>query len=71
VELSIKLEDPQKAALLFGPMDQHLKMIREALGVQVFAREGQVKVTGSAKNVSRAAAVLERLHSISFYQKMN
>jgi phosphate starvation-inducible PhoH-like protein len=61
VELSIKLEDPHKAAMLFGPMDRHLKMIREALGVQVFAREGQVKVTGSAQNVSRAAAVLETL----------
>jgi phosphate starvation-inducible PhoH-like protein len=36
-------------------------MIREAFGVQVFARHGQVKVTGSARNVSRAAAVLERL----------
>ena len=42
-------------------MDRNLKMIREALGVQVFAREGQVKVTGSARNVSRAAAVLEAL----------
>jgi len=61
VELSIKLESPDKAGLLFGPMDRHLKMIREAMGVQVFAREGQVKVTGSAQNVSRAAAVLETL----------
>jgi len=61
VELSIKLEDPGRAAALFGPMDRHLKMIREALGVQVFAREGQVKITGSAQNVSRAAAVLEAL----------
>jgi phosphate starvation-inducible PhoH-like protein len=61
VELSIKLEEPQRAGVLFGPMDRHLKMIREAFGVQVFAREGQVKVTGSAQNVSRAAAVLEAL----------
>ncbi len=61
MELSIKLEDPRKAATLFGPMDRHLKMIREALGVQVFARDGQVKVTGSARNVSRAAAVIEQL----------
>ena len=61
MELSVKLEDPQKAPLLFGPMDQHLKMIREAFGVQVFAREGQVKLTGSARNVSRAAAVLQQL----------
>jgi phosphate starvation-inducible PhoH-like protein len=61
VELSIALENPQKRDILFGPADRHLKMIRDALGVQLFAREGQVKVTGSAKNVSRAAAVLEHL----------
>jgi len=61
MELSITLEHPQKQGLLFGPADRHLRMIREAMGVQVFAREGQVRLTGSAKNVSRAAAVLEQL----------
>jgi phosphate starvation-inducible PhoH-like protein len=61
VELSITLENPQKAAALFGPADRHLKMIRDTLGVQVFARSGQVKLTGPAKGVSRAAAVLQRL----------
>ena len=55
------LEQPQKAAELFGPSDRHLRMIRDALGVQIFARDGQVKVTGSARNVSRAAAVMETL----------
>ena len=61
MELTIKLENPGKADLLFGPMDRNLKMIRQALAVQIFAREGQVKITGSAKGVSRAAAVLEEL----------
>ncbi len=61
MELSITLEDPQKAPVLFGPGDRNLKMIRDTLGVQVFARAGQIKLTGLAKNVSRAAAVLERL----------
>jgi len=61
VELSITLENPARAQLLFGPADRHLKMIREALAVQIFARGDQVKVTGSAKNVSRAAGVIEQL----------
>jgi phosphate starvation-inducible PhoH-like protein len=61
VELNIALENPRKQGVLFGPADRHLKMIREAFGVQLFARQGQVKVTGSAKNVSRAAAVLQQL----------
>jgi len=61
VELSVTLESPEKAAALFGPADRHLKMIRQTLGVQIFALSGQVKLTGSSKNVSRAAAVLQRL----------
>ena len=61
MELSITLEDPQRRAELFGPADRHLRMIREALEVQIFARGGQVKVTGAARNVSRAAAVLARM----------
>ena len=61
VEITITLDSPQRRNLLFGPSDRHLKMIREALTVQIFAREGQVKISGAAKNVSRAAAVLESL----------
>jgi len=61
LELSITLQQPARARALFGPADQHLKMVREALGVQVFAREGQIKLSGSAQNVSRAAAVFESL----------
>ena len=61
MELSIKLENANVAGALFGPMDRHLKMIRESLGVQLFAREGMIRVTGSPQNVSRAAAVLEAL----------
>ncbi len=47
--------------MLFGPSDKHLKMIRETMGVQVFARDGQVKLTGSAINVSHAESVIETL----------
>lgn len=69
MELSITLENPQRAATLFGPADKHLRLIRESLGVQIFARRGQVKVTGSAKSVSRAAAVLERLQRALRYDE--
>ncbi|MFP3938278.1 MAG: PhoH family protein [Phycisphaerae bacterium] len=61
MELSITLENPQKRDVLFGPGDRHLRMIREALDVQVFARHGQLKLTGASRNVSRAAAVIEQL----------
>jgi len=61
VELSITLDDPSKAPQIFGPADRHLRMVRDAFEVQVFARDGQIKLTGPAKNVSRAAAVFEQL----------
>ena len=61
MELSITLEDPSKAAAVFGPADRYLRMVRDALDVQVFARDGQVKLTGGAENVSQAAAVMQRL----------
>ena len=55
------LERPESRSVLFGPADAHLKTIREALSVQMFARSGVVKITGAAKNVTRAAAVLAAL----------
>ena len=61
MELNITLEHPEKRATLFGPADRHLKMIRDAMAVQIFARAGQVTITGQTRNVSRAAAVIERL----------
>jgi phosphate starvation-inducible PhoH-like protein len=61
VELSITLEDPRRAAVLFGPADKNLKTIREAFGVQIFARGETIKLSGAAKSVSHAAAVLETL----------
>ena len=61
MELSITLEDPRKAGLLFGPNDRNLRLIREALDVQIYARQGQIRLAGSALAVSRAAAIVEKL----------
>jgi phosphate starvation-inducible PhoH-like protein len=61
VELSIKLEDPQKAPILFGPADKHLKLIRDSLAVQMVARAGTIKIIGPPRRVSLAATALETL----------
>ncbi len=61
MELTVTLEQPELRAALFGPADANLRTVREALNVQMFARGGTVKITGAAKNVSRAAAVLAAL----------
>lgn len=61
MELSITIEQPSKAATLFGPADVHLRMIREAFSIQLFARGSNIKLSGAPKNVSRAAAVIDML----------
>lgn len=61
MELSITLQKPEKAANLFGPADAHLRMLREAFNIQVYARGGHIKLSGSGDSVSRAAMVIDNL----------
>lgn len=46
---------------LFGSADRHLRMIRQALGVQISARDSVVTLSGDNRAVSQAAAVLEQM----------
>lgn len=46
---------------LFGPRDQHLRAIREALGVAVAHRDGEIRISGEEGSVARATQVLEQL----------
>lgn len=50
---------------MLGLGDRNLKIIREALGVNVLAREGTVQVTGERDSILAARGVLERLRSAS------
>jgi len=64
MELSVTLRQPHRRAELFGPGDRHLRLIRDALGVQVQARNTTVRLVGQPPNVARAAAVLENLQEL-------
>lgn len=46
---------------VLGPADRNLKVIREALGVAISPREGQVVIRGELEDVSRAAGVIDML----------
>lgn len=46
---------------MLGVGDRNLKIVREALGVKVLAREGSVQVSGDKDQVTAARGVLERL----------
>ncbi|MBK8268064.1 MAG: PhoH family protein [Planctomycetes bacterium] len=48
---------------ILGPGDQNLRTIREALGVRIFARGPNLKISGDAAAVGKAAAVFEELQA--------
>jgi phosphate starvation-inducible PhoH-like protein len=61
VNLNITLEQPDKKLALFGSSDRYLRMIREALGVQVINRDDELRLSGDREQVSKAAAVLDQM----------
>jgi len=61
VNLSITVEQPDKKLALFGSADRHLRMLRDAFGVQISGRDDQVRLAGDREQVEKAAAVLEQM----------
>jgi phosphate starvation-inducible protein PhoH and related proteins len=63
-EATLTLVEPQQVLSLFGARDQHLRTIRDALGVKVSYRDGKLHVAGEEQAVSRATEVLEHLKDL-------
>jgi phosphate starvation-inducible PhoH-like protein len=63
LERIIQLADPEEARTLFGPKDVYLKIVRDATGVGVTARNGLLKIDGEDGAVRRACEVLDQLIS--------
>ncbi|MBN1345240.1 MAG: PhoH family protein [Phycisphaerae bacterium] len=64
MDLVITIEDPAKRVGLFGSTDRHLRLIREALGVRISARDASLKLSGQSQQVGKAAAVIDRLQQM-------
>ena len=62
-EATIPVTDPKALMPLFGARDQHVRLIRDSLGVTVSARDGQIHVAGEEDAVRRATHVLEQLQT--------
>src|SRR5262245_29688474 len=62
-EATIPLVDSHRALSLFGARDQHLRTIRETLGVSITHRDGEIRVTGEEGAVARATAALSQLNN--------
>jgi len=61
VEFSIQVPEGAERVTMLGLGDRNLKMLREAIGVRVSARENRVIVAGEREQVAAAKGVLERL----------
>jgi phosphate starvation-inducible PhoH-like protein len=64
-EATLSLVEPQLVLSLFGAKDQHLRAVRDALGVTITHRDGEVHVSGDETAVARATEVLEQLKSVA------
>jgi phosphate starvation-inducible PhoH-like protein len=64
-EATLSLIEPELVLSLFGTCDRHLKTVREALGVSITHRDGEVRVMGDESAVACATEVLEQLKAIA------
>jgi len=64
LELIITLEEVTNRAALFGPSDRFLRMIRDALGVRISARDSSVFLSGESSAVGKAAEVLQQMQQM-------
>ncbi len=61
MELTFSLPHGVQQVAITGPSEQHLKIIRESLGVQIVARNSHLRISGDDFAVARAARVIEQL----------
>jgi phosphate starvation-inducible PhoH-like protein len=64
-EATIPVVDPKTLLTLFGTRDQHLRKIREALGVTIAGRNDRIHIEGEDQAVAQATEVFEQLRRLS------
>jgi len=63
-EVSISLEGHAEELAVFGSRDQFLRQIRDAVGVKVLARHGEVRIEGDSDRIEKARRIFEGLRSL-------
>ncbi len=64
MELIITLEEETNRAVLFGPSDRFLRMVRDALGIRITARDSSVYLAGDSAVVGRAAEIIQQMQEM-------
>ena len=68
--LTLTLDDRNEAVQLFGNRDQHLRLIRDALGVRIIARGDTIQIDGEQPQVEQAERVFSQLRQLLHRQHM-
>jgi phosphate starvation-inducible protein PhoH and related proteins len=63
-EATIPVSDTKSLLALFGTRDQHLRRIREALGVAISSRNDRIHIEGEDLPVARATELFEQLQTV-------
>ncbi len=63
-DATISLDGHDEELAIFGNRDQYLRQVRDALGVKVLARHGEVRIEGEPDRVELAKSVFQTLRSI-------
>ncbi len=61
-EATISIVSSDALLVLFGARDQHVRAIRDTLGVNIHVHDGLVTIEGQSAAVARATELLERLN---------
>jgi phosphate starvation-inducible protein PhoH and related proteins len=63
-EVTISLDGHAEELAVFGSRDQFLRQIRDAVGVKVLARHGEVRIEGEPDRIEQGRRIFEGLRSI-------
>lgn len=63
-ESSIPFVDHDQIRILFGAGDEHLRRVRDSVGIDVVVRDDELRLRGSEEQVRRGREVIEELQAI-------
>jgi phosphate starvation-inducible PhoH-like protein len=64
VTRNLTLDSREEAVILFGPRDQFLRTIRDALGVRLVARGDMLQIDGPAEAAEQAERAFQQLRQV-------
>ena len=63
-EATILFDDPEEIRTLLGAQAEHLRRLRDSVGVDVVFRDDTLKLQGDSESVNQGVAVIGRLREL-------